>query len=120
MFGRWVVGVILLFVILLMMLPDTDEQSLARIASTSMLMCTKEQREQVASQVLAAEGVEVEAAIACPELIAALEISEQGKMVIRGKEHPLTIWLEPVIEGDKVRWSCRGEPAELVTKLCKE
>lgn len=119
MIGRWAVGVTMLFVILLLMLPDTDEQSLARIASTSMLMCTKDLREQVASEVLAAEGVEVEPTIACPELIAALEIGEQGEMMIRGKEHPLTMWLEPIIEGDKVRWSCRGEPAELVSKLCK-
>lgn len=119
MISRWVVGVALLFGILLFMLPKTDEQSLSRIASASMLMCTKDFREQVARQVIRGEIVAAEFRNKCPDLIASLEIDDQGGMVIAGNKHKLKMALKPVVEGGKVRWSCRGEPAASVAKLCK-
>lgn len=119
MMGRWVVGVILLFVILLMMLPDTDEKSLSRIGSASMLVCTKDIRAQVGEQLLHDEAVATEHKIACPDLIASLEVNEQGQMFITGNKHKVTMELSPVIESGKLRWSCIGEPAGLVTNLCK-
>lgn len=119
MMSRWIVGVALLFGILLLMLPRTDEQSLSRIGSASMLVCTKDIRAQVASQILRGETVSVAFKNKCPDLIASLELNEQGDMVITGSKHPLEMRLTPVVEGGVVRWSCRGEPAESVTKLCK-
>lgn len=119
MISRWVVGVVLLFGILLMMLPDTDEKSLAKIASTSMLMCSSDFREQVASQVLRDEPVSVEFKNPCPDLIATVEVVASGDMVITGKTYPLMMRLIPVVEEGKVRWSCRGEPTDMVTNLCK-
>lgn len=119
MIGRWIVGVALLFGILLLMLPKTDEESLARIASTSMLMCTSEWREQVAQQVLREEAVEVTFRNRCPDLIASLNLNDDGEMVIAGNKYPVKMTLTPVVENGKVRWSCQGEPAGLVTKLCK-
>ena len=119
MLSRWVVGVVLLFGILLFMLPKSDEQSLSRIASTSMLACTKELREQVAQQVLREESVEATFKNRCPELIANLETDPQGGVRITGNKHPLTMHLQPVVENGKVRWSCRGEPEGVVTKLCR-
>lgn len=116
---RWVVGVVLLFGILLMMLPRTDEQSLARIASASMLMCTKDFREQVAQQVAGKKPVTAEFKNQCPGLIARLEVEEQGEVVIFGNKYALKMTLTPVAEGNKVRWSCRGEPQAFVAKLCK-
>ncbi len=116
---RWVVGVVVLFGVLLLMLPKTDEEALSRIASTSMLKCTQDFREQVAQQVLREEVVDVEFNNNCPELIALLELGEQGEMVITGNSYRLRMTLSPVIEGEKVRWSCRGEPGAAVTKLCK-
>ena len=116
---RWVVGVALLFGVLLMMLPKTDEQSLARIASASMLMCTKDFREQLAQQVVSKEAVTAEFKNQCPDLIARLEMDEQGEVVIFGNKHALKMTLTPVVEENKVRWSCRGEPAASVAKLCK-
>ncbi len=120
MISRWIVGVVLLFGILLMLLPDTDEKSLAKIASASMLMCSSHLREQVALQVLSDETVSVEFKNPCPDLIATVEVEESGGMVITGNTHPLMIRLIPVVEEGKVRWSCRGEPAAMVTNLCKE
>lgn len=119
MIGRWVVGVALLFGILLMTLPKRDQASLARIASQSMLMCSKDFRERVAQQVLRQQAVAVEFENKCPDLIASLEVDEQGEMVIAGNTHPLKMTLTPVVEGGTVRWSCRGEPAAAVTKLCR-
>jgi hypothetical protein len=41
-------------------------------------------------------------------------------MVITGhQDHPMKMALTPVVEGNQVRWRCRGEPAAAVTKLCK-
>lgn len=119
MITRWIAGVVVLFGILLLMLPKTDEESLAKIASTSMLMCTQAFREQVAAQVIRDEPVNVEFRNTCPDLIAALELGELGDMVITGNKYPQKMSLMPVVEGGKVRWSCRGEPATTVTKLCK-
>ena len=119
MISRLVVGIVLLFGILLMMLPDTDEESLAKIATASMLMCTLDLREQVALQVLKEETVAVEFGNKCPDLIASLEVDEAGEIVISGNKHQIEMTLSPVVEGAKVRWSCRGVPATAVTKLCK-
>lgn len=116
---RWVVGVALLFGILLMLLPKRDEASLARIASQAMLMCSKDFREQVAQQVIRQEAVAVEFENKCPDLIASLVVDARGEMVIAGNRHALTMTLSPAVEGGKVRWNCRGEPAAAVTKLCR-
>ncbi len=119
MISRWVVGVVLLFGILLAMLPKTDEQSLARIASASMLMCTKDFRERVGQQILKSEPVEAEFKNACPDLIASLEVDEAGAIEMAAKKHQLKISLNPVVDNGKVRWSCRGEPATSIAKICK-
>lgn len=119
MIKRVIVSLAILFGILLLTLPSTDEKSVARIASGSMLMCTKEFRDQVEQQVLREEPVSVEFNNTCPDLIAALEVSESGEMVITSRKHSLTITLIPAIENGKVMWSCSGEPAASITKLCK-
>lgn len=116
---RWVVGVALFFGVLIMLLPRTDEASRLRIASQAMLMCTQDFREQVAQQVIDEKPVAVEFRSACPDLIASLDMDERGGMVITGNKHPLKMTLTPVVERGKVRWSCRGEPAAAVTKLCR-
>lgn len=116
---RWVVGVVLLFGILLLMLPKSDPESLSKIASASMLMCTVDFREQVARRLIRKEAVTLEFTNTCPDLIAALEMSESGEMVITGSGYPLAMRLIPVVDGGGVRWRCHGEPAEAVTKLCK-
>ncbi len=101
------------------MLPKTDEQSLSRIASASMLMCTVDFRDQVAQQVVREEAVTVKFRNKCPNLIDSLEVGEQGNVVITGKKHQLKMTLIPLVEDGKVRWSCRGEPAPFVAKMCK-
>lgn len=119
MMGRWVVGVILLFMILIMMLPDTDEKSLSRIGSASMLACTKEIRTQIGEKMLNSEAVSTEHKISCPDLITSLKVNEQGHMLIVGNKYKVRMELDPVIENGKIRWSCTGTPAESVTNLCK-
>lgn len=119
MIARWVVGVALLFGVLLLLLPKSDPESITKIASASMLMCTLDFRDEVARQVLRKEPVTAVFQNTCPDLIATLRLGAQGDMVITGKEHPLTMALTPVVEAGVVRWRCRGEPADAVTRLCK-
>jgi hypothetical protein len=119
MIVRWIVGVALLFGILLVMLPKTDETSLAKIASQAMLMCTKDFREQVEQKLVQDEAVTLEFKNTCPDLIARVTVDERGNMVVAGNRHPLKMTLSPVVEGGAVRWHCRGEPAASVTSLCR-
>ena len=119
MIYRWLVGVVLLIAILLLMLPGRDEKSVAKIASASMLACTLDFRDQVGRQLVRKEAVAVKYENKCQNVIAAVEVGERGDIVITGKEHQLKLTLSPVVENDKVHWSCRGEPAAAVTKLCK-
>lgn len=118
MLSRWIVGIVVLFVVLLMMLPSTDEYSVSRIGSASMLACSKDFRQQVASQVLANQPVSAKFNNTCPDLIASLTIDMSGNMVITGNKHPVVMRLKPEVENGKVRWSCQGDPADRVTKLC--
>ena len=119
MIYRWLVCVALLFAILLLLLPNKDEKSVAKIASASMLACTLDYRDQVGQQLVRKVAVTVKYENKCQNLIAAVEVGEQGDIVITGKEHQLKLTLSPVVGNDKVHWSCQGEPADAVTKLCK-
>ena len=119
MIHRWLVGVALLFAILLLMLPNKGEKSDAKIASASMLACTLNYRDQVGQQLVRKEAVAVKFENKCQNVIAAVEVGERGDIVITGKEHQLKLTLSPVVANDKVHWSCHGEPAAAVTKLCK-
>lgn len=119
MMTRWVAGVVVLFGILLLMLPNTDERSLSRIASTSMLACTKTMRDQVIRELEQGRPVTTEYNNPCPDQIARLELKESGELVIVGKNYPITMRMRPVVEESGRHWSCRGEPADHVTKLCK-
>lgn len=119
MIKRVIVSLALLFGILLLTLPKTDNESVAKIASGAMLMCTLDFRKQVEAQLDRGEAVSAEFNNSCPDTIASLEISEQGEIVITGNKHPLTMTLTPVMENGKVRWSCQGTPAGSVSKLCK-
>lgn len=119
MAGRWLMGIILMFVILVLMLPSRDEQSLTRIGSASILACTKELRARVAEQLRADQPVTARFDHSCPDLIASLELDNEGNMVIRGNKHEVTMWLTPIFEDDKLRWSCRGEPPDRISKFCR-
>jgi hypothetical protein len=119
MIYRWLIGVALLFAILLLLLPNKGEHSDAKIASASMLACTLNLRDQVGPQLIRKEAVTVKFENKCQNVIAAVEVGERGDIVITGKEHQLKLTLSPVLENDKVRWSCHGEPTAAVTKLCK-
>ncbi len=119
MISRWVVGVVVLFGILLLMLPKTDDQSLAKIASASMLMCTQDFRKQVGKQTIRGEGVSAVFRNGCPDLIASVEVDQQGHMEIIGKKHKVVMALTPVLDEGKIRWSCHGQPEAFVTNLCK-
>ena len=118
MIYRWLIGVALFFAILLLMLPNKGEESVAKIASASMLACTLDYRDRVGQQLVRKEAVAVKFKNKCQNIIAAVEVGERGDIVISGKEHQLKLTLSPVVDNDKVRWSCHGEPAAVVTKLC--
>ena len=119
MIYRWLIGVALLFAILLLMLPNKDENSVAKIASASMLACTLDFREQVGLQLVKKEAIAVKFKNKCKNVIVAVEVGERGEIVISGKEHQLKLTLSPIDDNGKVRWSCHGEPVAVVTKLCK-
>lgn len=119
MIYRWLVGVVLLFAILLLMLPNKGDESVAKIASASMLACTLDFRVRVGTQLLRNEPITMKFDNKCQNVIAAVDVGERGDIVITGNEHQLKLTLSPVVDNDKVHWSCRGEPAGAVTKLCK-
>lgn len=116
---RWLIGVALLFAILLLMLPSKDEKSIAKIASASMLACTLDFRERVGLQLVRKEVISVKFENKCQNVIAAVEVDEQGDIVITGKEHGLKLTLSPIMDSGKLRWSCHGVPDAAVSKLCK-
>lgn len=119
MIYRWLVGVALLFAVLLLLLPNKGENTVAKITSASMLACTLDFRDQVGRQLVRKEAVAVKFENKCQNVIAAVEVGERGEIVITGKEHQLKLTLSPAVDNDKVRWSCYGEPAAAVTNLCK-
>lgn len=119
MIMRWVVGVAMLFGILLLMLPKTDEESLSRIATASMLVCTSDLRDRITLALLDGETVQEDAGNPCPDLIAELEVSALGEIRITGNRHPIRMTLSPYLDGVEPGWRCKGEPAAAITRLCK-
>jgi hypothetical protein len=119
MIFRWLIGIALLFAILLLLLPNKGEHSEARIASASMLACTLNFRDRVGQQLVRNEVPTARFENKCQNAIAAVEVSQRGEIVITGTQHQLKLTLSPVVDRGQVRWSCRGEPAAAVTKLCK-
>ncbi len=117
---RMVVGISLLFTILLLMLPRTNETSAARIASASILMCTKDFRTSLAGRIGTDELSAVRFNSTCPNLIKSLDVDEGGVITVHASSHGLTMVLTPKLGGGQVKWSCRGEPAHALTPLCKE
>jgi len=114
MIYRWLVGIVLL-----LMLPNKGKDSDARIASASMLACTLDFRDRVGLQLVRKETITAKFENKCPNVVAAVVDGERGDIVITGTQHQLKLTLSPIIENDKVHWSCRGEPVAAVTKLCK-
>ena len=120
MIFRWLIGIALLFAILLMLLPNRSEHSEERIASASMLACTLDFRDRVAQQLIRSETPTVKFENnKCQNVIASVEVNARGEIAITGTQHQLKLTLSPAVDKGTVHWSCRGEPAELVTKLCK-
>ena len=119
MIKRMIISITLLFAVLLLMLPKSDEASQKKITSASMLMCSREFRQEVAARLSRNESIDLTFTNSCPALIAELTLDEQGVMTLHGLDHTLTMVLTPRLEAGKVSWSCRGEPAERVTGLCK-
>lgn len=119
MITRMVVVVTVLFSVLLLMLPKTDDASTMKIASASMLMCTRDYRAAVAEQVIRKEAVDLAFNNTCPDAISELTVDDGGMITISSVKHRLTMVLSPEHENGSVRWSCRGEPEQAVTALCK-
>jgi hypothetical protein len=119
MIYRWLIGVVLLFAILLLMLPNKGGKTEAKIASASMLACTLDFRDRVGMQLVRNEAPTAKFENKCPNVIAAVDVGERGDIVITGTQHQLKLTLSPVVGNNKVHWNCRGEPAAAVTRLCK-
>lgn len=119
MIRRMIVAVAILFAVLLLMLPSTDEASKKKMASAAMLMCSNDYRQRLAGQLQQDESPMPAFDNSCPELIAAVTLGEDGEMTLHGAQYGIVMVLTPLIEEGEVRWRCRGEPAEAITKLCK-
>jgi hypothetical protein len=119
MIKRMIISTAILFAMLLLLLPKTDDTSKQKMASVSMLMCTKDYRAAIAEQVRRKVAVDLVFKNSCPDLISGVEVDETGELHLRNTTHSLSMVLTPLVEKNKVRWSCRGEPAELITSLCK-
>jgi hypothetical protein len=120
MIKRMIVGVAILFGMLLLLLPRTDESSKTKIASASMLLCSRDFRVAIAEQIARHEPVDLVFENKCPALISGVEVGEEGALTLHNTTYGLVIVLTPMTEKGQVRWSCRGEPASLITSLCKD
>ena len=112
----------MLFAVLLLLLPKTDDVSKKKMVSAAMLMCSKDFRKQVVEQLHSAEPGELGELPfnnSCPNLIASVDVDEAGKITLRGSQHGIRMVLTPKIASGNVRWSCQGQPAEIITPLCK-
>jgi hypothetical protein len=119
MIKRMLLGVAILFGMLLLLLPKSDEGSKKKMVSAAMLMCSNDFRQAVAAQLRRDEAVELVFDNSCPELIATLVADEKGTVTLRGARHGITMVLTPVAEPGGLRWRCQGEPAEIITRLCR-
>lgn len=119
MIKRMLVATFILFAMLLFLLPRTDDVSKKKMSSAAMLMCSKEFRKAVAAQVLHDEPITLQFNNNCPELIAAIDVAEDGTLTLHGAQHGVLMTLTPMVEFGDVRWSCRGEPPQTTTALCK-
>ena len=119
MIKRMIIAVVILFAILLLMLPKTDDTSKNKMASAAMLMCSNDYRKAVAERLRNNAPLDLIFTNNCPKLISNLVMEESGDITIRGAKHGIILTLTPAITSAGVRWSCHGEPAEAITKLCK-
>ncbi len=108
-----------LFIILLLMLPKSDPDAQAKMASAAMLMCAKEYRQVVAGWLAVEDAKLPPFDNRCPATITSLEVDEAGVITLYNATHRLTVVLTPQQQATGLMWGCRGEPARLVTKLCK-
>lgn len=120
MIKRMVVSVALLFAVLLLMLPRSDERSQNKMISAAMLMCSQPYRELVAEEIRRGHQEYPPFNNSCPELISRIDLDDQGAMLLTNTKQRLTLSLTASLLGDgKVHWSCRGEPSAEITSLCK-
>ncbi len=119
MIKRMIVAVAILFAVLLFMLPKTDDASKKKMASAAMLMCSNDFRKSVADHLQNKKEDTPKFQNHCPELIADLNVNDEGEITLIGAKHGLHIVLTPIEEAAGIRWSCHGQPAEAITKLCK-
>ena len=108
-----------LFIILLLMLPKSDPDAQAKMASAAMLMCAKEYRQTVATWLAAEDSELTPFANHCPATISSLQVDEAGGITLTNTTHQLTVVLTPRQQPGGLEWGCRGEPAQRITKLCK-
>ena len=119
MIKRMIVAVVILFAVLLLMLPKTDDTSKKKMASAAMLMCSNDYRKAVADAIRNNEEIDLEFNNECPKLITRLSVDDNGTITLYGAQQDLQIVLTPIVESTQVRWSCKGKPAEAITKLCQ-
>lgn len=119
MIKRMSVATFLLFAVLLLMLPRTDDTSKKKMASAAMLMCSNAFREEIAKQLTGGDEINVTVNITCPDLLAAMRVDDDGVVNLLGARHGINMVLTPRMEQGKVRWGCRGTPPEAITKLCR-
>ena len=119
MIKRMVVATFLLFAVLLFMLPRTDEASKMKMVSAAMLMCSNDFRKSVAESLLQEEVSKLRFGNRCPDLIARLELDDDGVITLHGAQHGIVMELVPEVGHGQLHWSCHGTPAGAITSLCK-
>ncbi len=119
MIKRMIIAVVILFAVLLFMLPKTDDASKKKMASAAMLMCSNDFRKAVADHLHNKKEGFPKFDNRCPELIAKISVDDEGTINLIGAKHGLHIVLTPIEVSTGIRWSCHGQPAEAITKLCK-
>jgi len=114
-----IMGIVFLFGILIILLPDFGEISKERMASTSMMMCTGKIRTAIKAELEKGSPIKTDYEVKCPKLINQIVVHEDGGIKVFNPTYKIQLSFKPTLKDGKVKWSCQGTPAAFVPAQCK-
>jgi len=115
-----IIGIVFFVGVLLILLPDISEVPEEKMTSVSMAMCISDMRIDIKKDMEQGRPVKTDYKNTCPQLISKLNVDESGKIEIFNQTQQINLSFQPVMLNGKVKWSCRGTPAEFVPRACRK
>ena len=115
-----IVGIVIFVGLLLILLPDFGKVSEERMTSASMTMCIGKIKAGVKSDLLKGNTVKTDYKVKCPKLISQVQVHANGRIEVYNPTHKIRLSFKPVLNEDKLIWSCEGTPAEFVPAACRK